>query len=175
MLKFKDMRFNFRMVFGNLTFFTMISKTQRLEGITSQIPKDTKKRHYIFWDLENSNLKQIENTLLFVQRKHGLSNIYIVSDVEGSYRGWCFSKVSFQTYLNVLVDSLSILDYSFFYYTVKRRKATLRISPKKDRPQQKLVNVLESYPVPFPSKFIEHVVYSTGLQKRGTTVLLGGE
>lgn len=139
------------------------------------IPKDTKKRHYVFWDIEHAFLKEDEKILRQVQTKYGLSNIYLVSDLEGSYRGWCFSKVSFQTYLNILVDSLSILDYSFFYYTVKRRKATLRISQKKGRPKQKVVSVLESYPVPFPSSFIENVVYDTGLQKRGLAVLLGSE
>lgn len=153
----------------------MLSTTQRLKGITSMIPNDTRKRHYVFWDIEHPVLEEDEKILRQVQTKYGLSNIYIVSDVEGSYRGWCFSKVSFQTYLNILVDSLGILDYSFFYYTVKRRKATLRISQKKGRPPQKVVSVLESYPVPFPSSFIEHVVYDTGLQKRGIAVLLGGE
>ena len=169
------MRLNFRIVLQPLTFFMMLSKTQRLEGVTSLILNDTEKRHYIFFDLENSDLKQIEETLTEVQRKYGLSNIYIVSDFEGSYRGWCFSKVSFKTFLNILVDSLGILDYSFFYYTVKRRKATLRISNKKGRPEQKVVSVLESYPVTFPSSFIENVVYDTGLQKRGLAVLLGSE
>jgi len=46
---------------------------------------------------------------------------------------------------------------------------------KKGRPKQKVVSFLESYPVPFPSSFIEYVVYDTGLQKRGIAVLLGGE
>lgn len=169
------MRFNFRIKIGSVTYFTMLSTTQRLKGITSMIPNDTRKRHYVFWDIEHPVLEEDEKILRQVQTKYGLSNIYIVSDVEGSYRGWCFSKVSFQTYLNILVDSLGILDYSFFYYTVKRRKATLRISQKKGRPPQKVVSVLESYPVPFPSSFIEHVVYDTGLQKRGIAVLLGGE
>jgi hypothetical protein len=169
------LRFNFRIKIGSVTYFTMLSTTQRLKGITSMIPNDTRKRHYVFWDIEHPVLEEDEKILRQVQTKYGLSNIYIVSDVEGSYRGWCFSKVSFQTYLNILVDSLGILDYSFFYYTVKRRKATLRISQKKGRPPQKVVSVLESYPVPFPSSFIEHVVYDTGLQKRGIAVLLGGE
>lgn len=169
------MRFNFRIKIGSVTYFTMLSTTQRLEGVTSLIPNDARKRHYPFWDLENSDLKQIEETLIEAQRKYRLSNIYIVSDIERSYRAWCFSKVSFKTFLNILVDSLSILDYSFLYYTIKRRKATLRISQKKGRPKQKVVSVLESYPVPFPSSFIEYVVYDTGLKKRGLALLLGSE
>lgn len=40
---------------------------------------------------------------------------------------WCFSKVDFaRFFLSILVDSLSILDYSFFNFAVKRKKATLR-------------------------------------------------
>jgi hypothetical protein len=48
---------------------------------------------------------------------------------------------------------------------------------KKGRPPQKVVCVLRSYPVAFPSGdfVIERVVYDTGLQKRGFSILLGGE
>lgn len=78
------------------------------------------------------------------------------------------------TLLHILVDSLDILDYSFFYYTAKRRKATLRTSGKKDRSSQRVVGFLESYFAPFP-KEMEQVLYDTGLVKKGYSVLLGDE
>ena len=37
---------------------------------------------------------------------------------------------------------------------------------------KKIVSVLESYPVPIPVQF-EKVIYDTGIEKRGLTVLLG--
>ena len=82
--------------------------------------------------------------------------------------------VSFKTFVKVLADSLNIMDYNFFYYTVKRKKATLRLSKKKGRPEQAIVEVLESYPCPIPLA-MEEVVYDTGLVKKGTSILLGGD
>jgi len=162
------MRFNFRAKIGNFTLFFMVAKTQTLEGVTSLQPDGT---HIVLWDLEKCTLEQAEITLRKVQKKYCLSHIFIVSDIERSYRAWCFSKVNFKNYLMILLDT-DFLDWNFFYWTVKRGKATLRTSNKKNREPQKIVSVLESYPVPIPLQF-EKVVYDTGIEKRGLTVLLG--
>jgi hypothetical protein len=115
--------------------------------------------------------KQIIEFLKVIQQKFGLSNIYILSDKVGSYRAWCFSQVDFSTYILILAESLPIIDYNFFYWTVFLGKATLRISPKYDRPAvQKIVAVLESYYVPFPSDQIKISIYDTGLEKLGTYI-----
>jgi hypothetical protein len=148
----------------------MLSTTQRLEGVSSLLPDG---KHIIFWDLENCTLTQAEETLRKVQRKYNLSHIYLVSDSKRSYRAWCFSQVKIKTFLHILLDT-EHLDYNFLYYTVKRQKATLRTSNKKNRQSQKLISVLRSFPEPIPSR-MEKVVYDTGLQKRGISVLLGGE
>jgi len=58
---------------------------------------------------------------------------------------------------------------------VKRRKATLRTNSKKNRPKQKIICVLWSYPVPILTKQIERVDYDTGVKKRGLSILLGDE
>ena len=149
----------------------MIARTQSLEGITSLQPEG---KHIVMWDLENCSLLKARTVLQDVQVKYGLSDIFIVSDCENSYRAWCYSKVDFDIFLKILVDCLDILDYNFFYYTVKRRKATLRTSSKKGRAPQKVVGVLYSFSVPINS-IVEKVVYDTGLQKRGVSILLGGE
>ncbi len=164
------MRLNFRIAKWGWTLFVMIARIQTLEGLTSGLPDG---KHIIMWDLDlGHSLEEITKSLSEIQRKYSLSHIYIVSDAEGSYRAWCFSRVSFKAFLRVLVDSLDIIDYSFFYYTVKRLKATLRTGNKKDRPPQRLIRVLESYPAAFPAK-MEQVIYETGLVKRGHTILLG--
>jgi hypothetical protein len=164
------MRFNFRAKMGNITFFFMVAKTQTLEGVTSLQSDGT---HIVLWDLENCTLEQVEDTLRKVQRKYGLSHIYIVSDAEGSYRAWCFSKVEYKTFLHVLLDT-EHLDPIFFDYTVKRKKATLRTSNKQGRLPQELVSVLESYPASIPEIW-EKVTYDTGVVKRGRSILLGGD
>ena len=104
--------------------------------------------------------------LIFQQAKH----IFL-----SSARAWCFTQVDFENFLKILVDSLSVLDYNFFYYTVKRKKATLRTSNKRGRPSQKVVSVIDSYYLPFNQSVVEKVVYDTGLEKRGISLLLGGE
>jgi hypothetical protein len=163
-------RFNFRAKIGNITFFFMVAKTQTLEGVTSLQPDGV---HIVLWDLENCALEQVEETLRNVQRKYGLSHIFIASDAEGSYRAWCFSKVNYKTFLHILLDT-EHLDPIFFDYTVKRKKATLRTSNKEDRPSQKLVGVLESYPAQIPETW-EKVTYDTGLVKKGRSILVGDD
>jgi hypothetical protein len=118
------MRDNIRVKIANLTFFAMLSSTQRLEGVTS-LQKDGK--HIVMFDLEKCTLQQAEKTLRKVQKKYHLSDIFIVSDVELSYRAWCYSRVDFVTFLKILLD-VDFLDWNFFYWTVKRGKATLRTS-----------------------------------------------
>lgn len=65
----------------------MVAETQTLEGVASLQPDG---KHIVMWDLEKCTLKQAEGTLWNVQRKYTLSDIYVASDAEGSYRGWCF-------------------------------------------------------------------------------------
>lgn len=165
------MRFNLRIKKFGYTLFVMLSETQTLEGITS-LQKDGK--HIVLFDLENCSLQQAETALRNVQRKYCLSNIYVTSDAERSFRAWCYSKVDFKTLLHILLDVLDsdYLDYNFFYWTVFKGKATLRINNKKNRPSQKIVSVLESYFVPIPES-CEKVIYDTGIEKRGLTVFLG--
>lgn len=67
------------------TFFAMLSHTQVLGGFTSLVGED---RHIIMWDLEKCTQDEAIETLCKVQLDHRLGDIYIVSDSEGSYRGW---------------------------------------------------------------------------------------
>jgi hypothetical protein len=164
------MRSQIKIKIGTVTFFAMLSVTQTLEGLTSLLRNGN---HIILWDIEGkTSLPQVEEKLRQLQGKYCLSDIYVVSDKLGSYRAWCFTEVCSNTLIQILADSLDIIDYNFFYWTVVRGKATLRISDKKGRLPQKIVSVVPSFPAPIPS-VMEHVVYDTGLEKRGTTILLG--
>jgi len=162
-------RLNFLLKIGNLTIFFMVSSTQSLEGVTSKVGKD---EHLILWDLEKCTLEQAKETLTNVQYKYRLGDIFIVSDCEGSYRAWCFSRRSFKEYLKILLDT-EHLDWNFFYWTVKRGQATLRTSNKQGRPQQQVVAYLKGYePTEIPAKMV-HVLYDTGLEKRGVVIKVG--
>jgi len=162
-------RLNFLFKIGNLTIFFMVSSTQSLEGVTSKIGKD---EHLVLWDLEKCTLEQAKETLTNVQYKYRLGDIFIVSDCEGSYRAWCFSRRSFKEYLKILLDT-EHLDWNFFYWTVKRGQATLRTSNKQGRPPQKVVAYLKGYePTEIPAKMV-HVLYDTGLEKRGVVIKVG--
>ena len=165
------MRFNLRIKKFGHTLFVMFSETQTLEGITS-LQKDGK--HIILFDLDGFALQEVEDILLRVQVSYSLSDIFITSDRNRSFRAWCFSRVDFYTFLEILIYVVKrgYLDYNFFWWTVNKSKATLRTNNKKDRPPQKVVSVLRSYSVPIPAS-VEMVTYDTGVKKRGLTVFLG--
>jgi hypothetical protein len=103
--------------------------------------------------MDNCSLEEARIELRVIQRKYGLSDIYIVSDSPKSWRAWCFTKVDFRTYLKILLET-NYLDFNYFLWTVRNRKSTLRITDKPDRERQEMVCVLESYPAPLPDSVI---------------------
>ena len=167
-------RINIRIKKFNYTLFVMLSKTQTLEGVTS-LQSDGK--HIIMFDsIDDCNLNELKKVWKRIQQKYGLSDVFIVSDKEGSYRVWCFTHVKFNVLIHILTedDVFNLMDYNFFYWTVSRGKATLRTSNKVNREPQKIVAVLESYPVSFDENELwEKVTYDTGTEKRGINILLG--
>ena len=174
------MRFNHRtkISIGNrqFTIFAMVSDTQTLEGITSQVI-GREGYHYPFFDIEKPRetpLEEVEYGLGKIQVSYGLPNIHIVSDKKVSFRSWCFGEVRFTDYLRMQLDLIDagLLDYNFFWWTVQQSKATLRTGQKKNRRKQELVSTLYSYSVPIPTK-VEGVIYDTGIEKRGLTIFLG--
>jgi hypothetical protein len=167
------MRYNFRIKIGNFTFFAMFSHTQTIEGVASKVGKD---EHIILCDIEECNLKDAKRTLKTVQEKYRLGDIHVYSDAPKSFRAWCFSRRNLRDFLHILLD-IEYLDYQFLNYTVKRKGATLRTSNKKDRKPQKLVAILEGFEETSIPKKLTHVIYDTGVEKRGKTVNieLGGE
>lgn len=156
----------------------MLAKTQTLQGITSQVI-GKEGYHYPFFDLEKPKgtlqLEEVEYELGKIQVSYSLSNFYILSDKQGSYRNFCFLPVKFTDYLRMQLDLIDagILDYNFFWWTVNKSEATLRVNSKKNRPKQELVSTLHSYSVPIPKEKVRQAIYDTGIEKRGLTVFLG--
>jgi len=164
-------RVYFRMKKFERVLTICFAHVQTLEGITSLLPNG---KHILLWDIEDCTLKECKETLRKVQKKYDLSDIFIVSDAERSFRAYCYNQVDFKTYLKILLDT-DYLDPIFFEYTVRRKKATLRTNSKKGRPKQKVVAVLFSYSVAFPKGKVERVIYDTGVEKEGLSIILGGE
>jgi hypothetical protein len=165
------MRLNLRLKLGRLTAYFMISLTQTLEGVTSKVVGE-KDLHLIFWDLEKCSREEAEKTLKERQFQHQLGNIFLVSDIKGSYRGWCFSRRSWKEYLIILLET-DHLDYNFFYWTVRRGSATLRTQTKEGRLPQMVVSFLEGYEeTEIPEKMVR-VIYDTGIEKRGKVIDIG--
>lgn len=170
-------RFNLRIKIRGIVMFFMISKSQTIEGVTSLTEYNKKNpyesKHAVLWDLEECTLSQAEETLLHVQNVFGLGDIYIVSDKKYSYRAWCFTRVNLREYLKILVET-DYVDMQFINYTVRRNRATLRLSRKKDREPQKIISVLKSNfrDGGIPSK-MEYIKYDTGLMKSGLTINIG--
>jgi len=180
LIRFFRTRLNVRIAGKGLTIFAMLSRTQKLVGVTSRCFDKKGKpdgKHIIMWDLDSDicTLDKAKETLIWVQKKYDLSNIYLTSDKEGSYRAWCFSRVSEKTLYHILVDSLDAIDFLFFYHTVKRRASTLRTSSKAGRVSQTCIGILRSYFAPFPKGIVERVIYETGFDKKGTSLELGLE
>lgn len=161
------MKINVRIKVGNITLFFMVSQTQTLTGVTNKLGPN---KFFLMWDLENCSLNQATKTLQTVQKNYGLSTIFVVSDHPKSYRAYCFSTVTFPKFLEIICAT-EYCDWNFIRWSVVRAEATLRTSQKQGRPKQKLVAVLESHKiVPIP-KMCKRVVYDTGIEKKGKTII----
>jgi len=161
----------FRMKKFGFNLTVSFAHIQTLEGTTSLLPNG---RHIILWDIENCTPKEKDESLRKVQVSYSLPHIYTVSDIERSYRAYSFLQVDFKTLFRILLNT-KYVDPIFLDYTFRRKKATLRVSQKRDRPKQKIVSILESYYVPIPKDKAEKVIYDTGIEKTGISIILGGE
>lgn len=164
------MRINFRIKLKTLTFFGMVSTTQSLTGITSKL-HPTKDYHMLFWDMENCTLVQAVEELSRIQKKYCLPKIEIVSDKDGSFRGICFTALTFKKYVHILTDT-KYVDWNFIFWTVQRGEATIRMTQKQFRELMKVVAVLESDYEGVTIKNLPTVKYDTGKQKGGVVTVI---
>lgn len=163
------MRINTRIKLLGYTFFFMVSHTQTLEGFTSKLKNG---KHIVMLDCENVELfEELYINMLHIKEKFDLGEIFIASDIEKSYRVWCFTQVEFKTLLKIMLDC-PYLDWNFFYWTVQRGKATLRTSKKINRLPQKIVAHIQGRIEPIPET-MEKVIYDTGFDKMGFNIMVG--
>lgn len=154
-------RINFRLKWRGWTFYSMLAKTQECLGITSKLGEDV---HFPLWDLDDCTLEQAVATLEAVQEKYGLGEISVYSDRDDGFLAACFTRMSFNRMLRVLIDT-DYLDPMHLSYTARRGAATVRVRTKPGRPPLRVVAVLpgtQDYP-----GAIRYAVYDTGVIKGG--------
>lgn len=165
-----------------------LAKIQTCEGFTSKLSNGN---HIILLDYDKCKDKdaierereliEFREKLRVIQRKykdvngHSLSNFYFFSDLEGSYRIMCFNEISFNVYTKILLEVSDYLDSLFVYYTIRNKKATIRISDKIGREPQKLIDslTLVTYYLSIPLEKMEKACYDTVLNKNNIKIQLG--
>jgi hypothetical protein len=163
-------RYSVRLKAFGMTLFALMAKTQTCEGITSEAGNG---KYFLFFDIDGKPQSLVIKELRRLQKKFKLSDMFIVSDKELSFRVFCYSRFSLIKMVHILTALPDdFLDWQFIHWTVERGKATLRTGAKANRPKMKVVAVLRSYSVPIP-KTCTQVIYDTGTSKIGKLIILG--
>jgi hypothetical protein len=157
-------------------------RTLYVNGITSDVGFDEGK-HVIFWDFTaEATLEQIKHELMRIRKKFNLGKIYLFkSGNRSSYRAICLDKVDLKTMVNIICRT-DHTDIAFLKWTMIRRSATIRVSPKYSEPiwfigaigkengneksysHAKILNMLYGIPIPEncdKGKKIRWVCYET--------------
>lgn len=120
--------------------------------------------HILMWDLDQSPCRRVKGRLEYIQKKHHLSDIYILrSSKPNNYIAYCFTAFSWWDAKRIIADTWGV-DEQFFKYGVYRSYFTLRVSAKEGQ-RPRLVAVLPSE-VPETAKISDldsWVVYETVL------------
>ena len=96
-------------------------------GVDSTIDGDD---HIIMWDFDASNIHEVINELLRVQRVYELPTIYITeTSKDTGFHAWCFKRVSWRKLVEILAFTHGV-DWNYFKYGVYRMHMTLRVSTK---------------------------------------------
>jgi hypothetical protein len=128
----------------SFTISVWIQKVDRVLGINSRIGKREDDKHILLWDFDNKNLLGVKLSLMGIQSKYGLSNIYIIGgDKKNSYKAICFDKYPFWLMIGILYDTLDI-DQSFYRWTVRKGQATMRIGKKRGRINLNVIDCIYS-------------------------------
>lgn len=121
------------------------SRQLKRVGVCSQ-QYDTPDRHALMWDFDGEELQPLISNLSNLQLKYNLSNIYITESSSGNYHAYCFTSRTFLEIIHILSDTPNI-DMSYLRLGIIRGYFTLRITPRNNEPNFKLVKVLASaYP-----------------------------
>ena len=105
-------------------------RTLYVNGITSDVGF-TEGKHILFWDFcAEATLEQIKKELNRIRIKFSLGKIYLFqSGIRSSYRAICLDKVDLRKMVNIICRT-DLTDIAFLKWTMIRRSATIRVTPK---------------------------------------------
>jgi len=100
-------------------------------GLPSHMFDPRRKMHCVFLDYDGMSPRRVVNNCRMLQKKHMLSNFHIYRTGRG-FHAVCFTQLPFSAMMEVVFDSLA--DPKFKRFTLQKRFATLRITPKGGKP-----------------------------------------
>lgn len=127
---------------GKLQIRFYISLLEKRTGVCSQ-QFDNPDKHILLWDFDYASLTDIVLSLVAVQLQYHLPNIYIVQSSPDSYHAYCFASRTFREVVEILAATTTI-DITYLRLGMVRGYYTLRITSRKNEPNLKTVEVLES-------------------------------
>ena len=133
------MKYTIRKQFWNILIYGFITTVQKQDGIMSIIPDS--ENHYVLWDMDNLSYAECIFNISKIANEYNLKNVVIMSDKENSYRAFSPTPVEWKTLLKILIDTEGV-DYLFFKWTVRRGYATIRLSDKIGRNENKIIQIL---------------------------------
>jgi hypothetical protein len=129
-----------RMRLGQWKFTFTMAPVQDVIGVNSQVGDN---KHILMWDFDDQPLDMVEASLLHVQHRYFLSNIYILlSSPPSNYFAYCFQSYPWWLARSIIGATIGI-DENFYKWGIFRKRFTLRVSPK-DGNKPKLVSILKS-------------------------------
>ena len=122
---------NWRLGFIFKPFFF---RTEFVYGMTSDVFTGHGE-HVLFWDFDaNTKYVDVVKALKFIKHKKGLGCIYIFqSGRRESYRAICLDRVPLKFMVQTVCETPHV-DIAFLKWTMIRRSATIRITPKGPEP-----------------------------------------
>lgn len=119
-----------RFDFKGYRFYVALTHSQQVKGVNSKLPDG---KHFLMWDFDNVEEKDVKSALGNVQIKFKLSRIFLLNTgVKNYWHAYCFKAKSYPDTLRILA-STDFLDEVYFKIGVIRGYFTLRYTPKKGR------------------------------------------
>jgi hypothetical protein len=118
------------------------NRQEKRTGICSQQFNNPDK-HCLLWDFDNIDLNTIIHSLRYLQVNYDLPDVWIIQSSPERYHAYCFTARPFREIIHILSATPEI-DMAYLRLGIVRGYYTLRITPRKDSPEFKLVKVLVS-------------------------------
>lgn len=127
---------------GNIQIRFYVSRLEKRTGICSQKYDDLNK-HCLLWDFDYSSIDNIIVSLKRLQKQYCLPAIYVIQSSPDSYHAYCLVARAFREIVNILSATLEV-DMTYLRMGFVRGYFTLRITPRKNEPEFKLLRILTS-------------------------------